>query len=416
MKKYITYFLTLFFVLGLGLTAKAQSYKMVITKSNGETVIIPTDYVDNVSFVKSNTYTVSWNLDNVESTSNITSIAEGMPFTAAITASNGYYISSLSVHMGYNDVTSQFCKNGNICIPEVTGDITITAKALKLSEGIELSANGTANCYIVSESGTYKFSLNGYNGSDAFVMWNENGADDITDVELKGNFIYFKKNSWLEGNALISLKDSDGKIVWSWHIWSTDEPQFIEVNGTKWMDRNLGATSPNPGSLDVYGLWYNPGNPNPFPGCKYSNFNITSTPSVPEGWYVAEGYGFYSSSEMPGPDKPMQLCTNTDKFGNSTYFRSGYSQVPAGCYLPSSSRMQGMMGYEPHIEDGGVYVTNNLFVPCNAPSSDYGKYLCSGIYNSAAVDTYTFYFYEGNSKSSNYCQGAARLPIRCYKR
>lgn len=47
----------------------------------------------------------------------------------------------------------------------------------------------------------------------------------------------------------------------------------------------------------------------PFPGARYTDYTIASTPSVPSGWYVAPGFGFYTSSKMPTPDDPMQLCT-----------------------------------------------------------------------------------------------------------
>jgi len=397
------------------MASSAQSYKMVIKQNSGESITIPADNVDNVSFEEAAMYTVKCTLNNITSSFNKTTISEDMPFETTLIPDDGYYISSVVVEMGNSDITNTAYNNGKISIAKVTGNLIIEATALKYSDGIDLSANGTANCYIVSDKGNYKFSIGNYEGTKAFLLWDENGKDDITEVELKGSYIYFNKDVFNEGNAVVSLADAENHIVWSWHIWSTDEPQFIEINGQLWMDRNMGATDTTAGSLDVYGLWYNPGNPFPFPGPKYSDFTITEMPSVPSGWYVADGYGFYKSSSMPDPSKPMQLCTNTDVFGNSVYFRIRYPQIPQGCYLPSSSTFQGIMGYEPHIEKGGVTITEGMFVPCNSPTSDYGQYLCSGIYNTAAVDTYTFYFYEGVSKSSNYCTGAARLPIRCYK-
>jgi len=66
---------------------------------------------------------------------------------------------------------------------------------------------------------------------------------------LKGSYIYFNKDVFNEGNAVVSLADAENHIVWSWHIWSTDEPQFIEINGQLWMDRNMGATDTTAGSL-----------------------------------------------------------------------------------------------------------------------------------------------------------------------
>lgn len=293
------------------------------------------------------------------------------------------------------------------------GDIKSFKTLQTVDTNIDLSEAGKANCYIVSKSGNFKFNVSQYTGTNAFVLWNENGETDIKDVKLEGDYIYFTKTGDAKGNAVISLTDTNGTIVWSWHIWSTDIPNTIEVNGIKWMDRNLGAISTEANNLDTYGLLYNPGNPFPFPGSKYSNYSITQTPSVPEGWYVAIGYGFYISSSMPNAAHPMQLCTRTDVFGNSEYFRTGYKQVPKGYYLPSAGTFQNLLGYEPSIKNNGIWVTDNLYIPCNAVGGSRGTYLCSGIYNQTAVDTWVITFYEGVSKMT-YCQGAEILPIRCY--
>ena len=405
------------FLLGLIGNLDAQSFKMQVEKVDGTVFSVPADYVKQVTFLPVETYTVSYTLNGVTSSNTISSLAEGMPYTTNLIPDDNCYISSISVTMRGYDITSTAYSNGEVKINEVTGNIQISASSTPYSEGIDLSAQGIANCYVVSESGKFKFDISEYNGTKAFLLWNENGATDISDVELSGNFIYFQKNEFQKGNAVISLADADGTIVWSWHIWSTDKPNAIEINGQRWLDRNLGATSTEPNNIDTYGLHYNPGNPFPFPGPKYSEFSIGETPSVPDGWYVADGYGFYSSSKMPSPATPMMLCTRNDVFGNSVYFRTGYSQCPYGYYLPSASTFQNLLGYEPTIQNNGVFVTDDLYIPCNNPKinewdSQYGRYLCSGIYNSTAVDTWVIYFYEGVSKKS-YCQGAALLPIRC---
>lgn len=402
-------------LLGMVCALNAQSYKMQIEKVDGTIVSLPTDYVKQVTFIPVETFSVTYALSGVTSSNNVTSIAEGMSFTTILTPEENSYISMISISMNGYDITSTAYNDGQVKIDQVTGNIIITASATPYSEGVDLSAKGMAmaNCYIVSESGKYKFAINGYSGTKAFLLWNENGATDISDVELSGDYIYFQKNDFKKGNAVISLADAEGTIVWSWHIWSTDKPSTIEVNGRKWMDRNLGATSVEPNNLDTYGLTYNPGNPFPFPGPKYSDFYIGETPSVPEGWYVAEGYGFYSSSSMPSPATPMQLCNRYDVFGNSVYFRTGYSQCPFGFYLPSASAFQDLMGYEPTIQNNGVKITDGLYIPLNSPTAQQGEYLCTGIYNTVAVDTWVLLFYEGVSKKT-YCTGAALLPIRCF--
>lgn len=62
------------------------------------------------------------------------------------------------------------------------------------------------------------------------------------------------------GNAVVAIK-KEGAILWSWHIWVTD----YEPNG-KWMDRNLGATNNEQGSVGALGLYYQWGRKDPFPG------------------------------------------------------------------------------------------------------------------------------------------------------
>lgn len=400
------------FLLGMYGSINAQSFKMQVEKTDGTIISFPADFVKQVTFVPTKTYSITYMLSGVTSSNKVSEIAEGMPYSTILTVDDNCYLSNVSVTMNGYDITSSSYSEGIITIGEITGNITITASSLPYSQGVDLSSQGTANCYIVSESGKYKFKVNEYNGIKAFLLWDENGSNDISEVELVGDYIYFQKNNFKKGNALISLADAEGTIVWSWHIWSTDKPKSIEVNGQKWLDRNLGATSTEPNTLDVYGLRYNPGNPFPFPGPKYSDFSITETPSVPEGWYVAEGYGFFSSSKMPSPATPMMLCTRTDVFGNSIYFRSGYPQYPLGCFLPSTQRFQDLLGYEPTIQDNGVWITGNLFVPCNDPDYQRGSYLCSGIYNSVAVCSRAIWFENGVSTQA-YCTGAALMPIRC---
>lgn len=309
--------------------------------------------------------------------------------------------------------TQQQIVSRNVCLSMPA--ISLTTE--NVNEVIDLGNGGSYNSFIVSRAGYYRFSVGSRIGDSAFLLWNENGAEDISNVIYNDGYVYFKKSHFDKGNAVISVSDN-GTIVWSWHIWTTDFPQTIPVNGIYWMDRNMGATSTVPGDENTYGLAYNPGNPFPFPGPKYSSsFSITTTPSVPEGWYVAEGYGYYRAGGTPKPSQPMQLCSNTDAYGNSIYFRSRYNQFPEGFHLPGYSSMLNMLTYEPSIIDNGVYPAENLYLPCiygNMPSSNSGRYMCSGIYNTTAVDTYAVYFYNGVAKMT-YCEGAALMPIRGYQ-
>ena len=160
-----------------------------------------------------------------------------------------------------------------------------------------LSSAGTANCYIISQSGSYCLLVaKGNQSSDllhltksASVLWESFGTstapsvgDLIKSVFCKGGYIAFQTaDTFKEGNAVIAAKDADGNVLWSWHIWFTDQPQGQEYynNAGTMMDRNLGATSATPGDVGALGLLYQWGRKDPFLGSSSiggSNLSIST--------------------------------------------------------------------------------------------------------------------------------------------
>lgn len=141
--------------------------------------------------------------------------------------------------------------------------------------------NGTANCYIVSGTGLYKFSTVKGNSSEsvgavssAEVLWESFGTDVTPSVGdlvknvsySDGKITFQTADTFKEGNAVIAAKDTSGNILWSWHIWFTDHPKghvYFNKAGTM-MDRNLGATSATPGDVGALGLLYQWGRKDPF--------------------------------------------------------------------------------------------------------------------------------------------------------
>ena len=155
--------------------------------------------------------------------------------------------------------------------------------ALEAPEPVNLSKEGTANSYIVSSSGAYKFSTVKGNSSEsvgavasAEVLWETFGTDKtpnvgdlVKNVSYSDGYITFQTaDTFKEGNAVIAAKDASGKILWSWHVWLTDEPEGQEYynNAGTMMDRNLGATSATPGDVGALGLLYQWGRKDPFLG------------------------------------------------------------------------------------------------------------------------------------------------------
>ena len=89
-------------------------------------------------------YTVTNNLKNCSNTNGATTVEENSSYVAAITANSGYTIESISVTMGGTAVT---VSNGVISIPYVTGDIVITATAMKYTNQVPISTDESGAVY-----------------------------------------------------------------------------------------------------------------------------------------------------------------------------------------------------------------------------------------------------------------------------
>lgn len=196
------------------------------------------------------------------------------------------------------------------------GDFTVTGAEIP-AEGevridyqlpaLDLNENGTANSYIVDGEARCSFdatvmgngdggliaggSFTDYLGNllsttklepvSAEVLWTTD-EELISEVMLVNGRVTFN-SSGREGNALIVVKDAEGRIMWSWHIWCTDTPAdhlcMANRNGNVYtfMDRNLGAVSPleDVGSLGLHYQW---GRKDPLPGAQ--EFNSLTEPVV----------------------------------------------------------------------------------------------------------------------------------------
>ena len=200
--------------------------------------------------------------------------------------SNVAWITNVSEESG----TVSFTVSENNSGPSRTGKITVTyagvSKEFTITQGNapgNLSASGAANCYIVSGTGSYYFSsVKGCSSTSVgavesvAVLWESFGTsvtpsvgDLIKSVSYKDGKIHFDTaTTFKEGNAVIAATNSSGAVIWSWHIWFTDQPEGQECynNAGTMMDRNLGATSATPGDVGALGLLYQWGRKDPFLG------------------------------------------------------------------------------------------------------------------------------------------------------
>ena len=177
-----------------------------------------------------------------------------------------------------NDVTI-------VGLPQIfeIADLYNVQSDLNISSASDLSSSASANCYIISESGLYKFKTVKGNSSEsvgsvasASILWETFGTSTSPDyLELidgvcyKDGYIAFQTaDTFKEGNAVIAVRDDSGNVLWSWHIWFTDQPEahVYKNNAGTMMDRNLGATSATPGDVGALGLLYQWGRKDPFLG------------------------------------------------------------------------------------------------------------------------------------------------------
>ena len=124
----------------------------------------------------------------------------------------------------------------------------------------------TANCYVVDGAGTYKLPLvygNGivndntnssafhsdfkdyqgkslspgtdpwithhYKPNDCILVWSD-GFYMFENVHLDGDYLVFSLNKeyMQQANAILAVRDAQGRIMWSWHIWVTEHDIYNE--------------------------------------------------------------------------------------------------------------------------------------------------------------------------------------------
>ena len=234
--------------------------------------------------------TVTLNFDPLTSVSDIC-LYVPLPVGTYTTLGLDLWAGSESIWSYTNTVTNTISRKTLMLMPAVSmggtvgGDIEGEGSVGGEIEGeiVDLSGNGTANSYIVSEAGSYNFTPTKGNSSEsvgaiatAEVLWETFGTDVtpnvgdlVKNVKYENGVISFETPSaYKEGNAVIAAKDANGTILWSWHIWLTDQPEGQEYfnNAGTMMDRNLGATSGTPGDVGSLGLLYQWGRKDPFLG------------------------------------------------------------------------------------------------------------------------------------------------------
>ena len=215
---------------------------------------------------------------------------------------------------------------------------------------LDLSQDGTANCYIASGSGKYMFdaSVKGCTIesvgaiASAEILWETKNTTDavsvnevIKSVTLSESKVIFEVPSPIvPGNAVIAVKDASGTILWSWHIWVAefDPNAATQVYGGEYvmMDRNLGALNTTYGDVLSFGLFYQQGRKDPFIGCgNLSTYEFAAT--APAG-LISYNSGGSTNESIANPNIVYGFFDSmwTDE-------KNMYDPCPVGWKVPSDA-------------------------------------------------------------------------------
>ena len=273
------------------------------------------------------------------------------------------------------------------------GDGTSTWVYTVRPEATDLSASATANCYIVSAAGDYKFraTVKGNGAADlggiskdtdassiasAELIWSSFGtstapaADElIKDISYSDGYVFFSTaDSFHEGNALIAIKNSSDEILWSWHIWvhNYDESYLTGANSVQMM---------NVSSPLSYGMYYQWGRKDPFVGSSsgttlaavYGTAKSVEIGSVsvetgiknPCNYYVAVNTAnrWTNGDNWCSDDAKMTLWSSSGK--------TIFDPCPPGWRMPSFSEITGM---------GSSYYTTGRGFPASGYFGTEGAY------------------------------------------
>lgn len=349
--------------------------------------------------------------------------------------------------------------NGNVSAHK-SGDTTIKVTSTDGSKSAScsltviapeiLSENGTANCYIITKPGYFSFdaTVRGNGGTDPLtgekavaisgiadvkVLWetHELGrvikyGEDGYEIAYRDGKVFFTvsdkfnpEDESTNGNALVAVTDASGKILWSWHLWTTKYPAGVPYKDkVTFMDRNLGAENYNT-NLYKNGFIYQWGRKDPYPGGgnyagptthvfaptlleAFSRVTTTAQTTVP---YSIEHPTVWIESPDGGdnhnwlPDEAI----NNNLWGE---FKTIYDPCPIGWMVPTKDDVTGL------TPPTTKYKYNGVEYSLYFPTAGYGTWSTSSAqfgYGNATSIAYYWTSTSWTDKSAYYLRSGGDL-------
>lgn len=285
-------------------------------------------------------------------------------------------------------------------------------------EYTDLSANGTANCYLVTSSGFYKFKAdvkgNGVVPSQlesvagqtaiapksALVLWYNCYYDGtvkdespvfVNSVSVKDGYIcFYTPSTFVSGNVVIAAFAEEGvtyenieidekrnisnaTMLWSWNIWAVKDYDMdsdaMTLGSYKIMGRNLGAIADgrdlngNFEPVNAVGNFYQWGRKDPFPSfdnydtyqpCDYTNYLL----SVPTFTPII---ALQINNQSNKKNVNGQMFGYAHKADGSVDTNAALNFAPKSSFASSSDKLDVYLSYAtkaPYMFIGGVNKVN----------------------------------------------------------
>lgn len=325
---------------------------------------------------------------------------------------------------------------------------------------IDLSARETANTYIVSAAGNYKFkaTVKGNGGYDPLtgttateinpadisgvtVLWEQGQYPGYAihqtagnyDISYAAGYVTFTASSDVKSTACVAVfKDGAGgtagkydkefdEILWSWLIWATPEPDTRIHNGKTFMDCNLGASTKLGGNY-TRGFLFQWGRKDAFTACAGTD-NYSVYYYTPRAENVFTEYPTkvkFMAYAIAHPTARIVCWTEAthswmpeDEYGTRPWreeVKTIYDPCPPGWKVPTKADMDGITGLPATGLYGSDNVSNNLR---HFGNSDKGYYWTSTISTDPALPGNAWAFKTGeNLNNWSQAEGYAIRPVR----
>lgn len=260
----------------------------------------------------------------------------------------------------------------------------------------DLSADGTANTYIVPVAGRYRFPAGFQGKSDIHTTDNLDGCkaewvwatgEDLIEVAAdlndEGYITFVTPDVLRPGNVVVALLKED-RIVWTWQIWITDKVRVPD--SPNYMNVNLGAVDDTPGSAGAMGLYYQWGRKDPIIGASGTGGGASKNESAAfaEGDVLGEAYTArsYINPRLAAAwsvDSSGKAYTHAEAAAAPTTFMGEFISLPAakdskwpveadpcppGWHMPTMQEMvRYVVSYTPDFEEHNGGVVNGMFFP-----------------------------------------------------